>query len=88
MDHPVRRYTLTEGGRTVERDLCEEHGEPIEELMKDGERSEPAQGRPARKAATKKAVAKKTAAKKTAGRPRGATKTLTVEEIAKLRNEQ
>ncbi|WP_327068715.1 hypothetical protein [Kitasatospora sp. NBC_01302] len=87
----MRRYTLTEGERSVTRDLCAEHGEPVEELME--EPPEPAEAQPARKAAVKKATAKKAPAKKapakkTAGRPRGTTKTMTVEEIAQLSNPQ
>lgn len=98
MGYPTLRYTLAEGGRKVTRDLCEDHAGPIEALMKDDEQPEPAEAEPARKVAAKKPVAKTTAkktaakkattAKKAAGRPRGATKTMTVEEIAKLRNPQ
>ncbi len=91
VNRPVRSYTLTEGERVVERDLCEEHARPVEDLMVE-DVSIPVQVpalAAATKTAVKKAPAKKAPAKKApAGRKRGATKTLTVEEINALRKSQ
>ncbi|MEU9044091.1 hypothetical protein AB0D63_20790 [Kitasatospora sp. NPDC048343] len=91
VNRPVRSYTLTEGERVVKRDLCDEHAQPVEDLMVD-DVSIPVQApavAAATKTAAKKAPAKKAPAKKaTAGRKRGATKTLTVEEIKALRQPQ
>ncbi|MFG3223247.1 hypothetical protein ACGF07_00480 [Kitasatospora sp. NPDC048194] len=80
---PIRSYTLTEGERVVERDLCEEHARPIEEAMA-GESSILPQA-PADVVTPKVAAGKAPAKKATARQRRGPTKTLTVEEIEALK---
>ncbi|MER6231727.1 hypothetical protein ABT169_21630 [Streptomyces sp. NPDC001616] len=67
---PAITYTITAGdGRSISKDLCEEHAEPFEEWLEEaepvGEEPElapvpaPAKKAPAKKAPAKKAVAKK-----------------------------
>jgi hypothetical protein len=93
---PAKTYTITASdGRTISKDLCEEHAEPFEEWLEEAEvaatpepvcepetKAEPA---PAKKAPAKKAPAKRTAppveapAKKTPARRR--PKITSLEEI-------
>ncbi|MFJ6680601.1 hypothetical protein [Streptomyces werraensis] len=83
---PAKKYTLTaEDGRTISKDLCEEHAEPFEEWLEEVELSEeeaePAaepepEPQPARKAPARKATAKKAAAT-----ARKRPKIMTLEEI-------
>ncbi|MEV5330873.1 hypothetical protein [Streptomyces werraensis] len=68
---PAKNYTITaEDGRTISKDLCEEHAEPFEEWLEEAElvdeepepEPEPA---PAKKATARKApAAKKTTARR------------------------
>lgn len=80
---PAKRYTITaDDGRTISKDLCEEHAEPFEEWLEEAELGEeeaelapePAPA-PAKKAPAKKA----SAAKKTTARRR--PKVVSLEEI-------
>lgn len=86
---PAKRYTITaDDGRTISKDLCEEHAEPFEEWLEEAElvdeEPEPApvletapepKPAPAKKAPARKAPA----AKKTTARRR--PKVVSLEEI-------
>jgi hypothetical protein len=88
---PAKTYTITASdGRTVSKDLCEEHAEPFEEWLEEAEVVEPpepvcepetkAEPAPAKKAPAKKAPAPAPAtAKKTTSRRR--PKVVSLEEI-------
>ncbi|WP_436739914.1 hypothetical protein [Streptomyces sp. BBFR102] len=66
---PATTYTITAGdGRSISKDLCEEHAEPFEEWLEEaepGEEPEPEPApEPARKATARKATAKKAPARR------------------------
>lgn len=77
---PAKTYTITASdGRTISKDLCEEHAEPFEEWLEEAEvaatpepvyepetKAEPA---PAKKAPAKRAPAKKAPAAKAPAEP-------------------
>ncbi|ATI18729.1 DNA binding protein [Streptomyces phage Daudau] len=91
---PAKTYTITcSDGRSIEKDLCEEHAEPFEEWLEEAdfepEGEEPEEGSeeepepapaPVKKAPAKKAPAKKTPAKK-APPARRRPRIVTLEEI-------
>ncbi|MFJ6893603.1 hypothetical protein [Streptomyces hokutonensis] len=93
---PALTYTITvSDGRSISKDLCEEHGGYLEDLLEElevqGSEPEPAPAKaaPAKKAPAKKAPAKKTAApaeapaKKTPSRRRPRITSLEEIEAAK-----
>ena len=70
---PAKTYTITSSdGRSISKDLCEEHAEPFEEWLEEAEEFEEEEPEPA-------PVAKKAPVKKTATRRR--PRITTLEEI-------
>jgi hypothetical protein len=85
---PAMTYTITASdGRSITKDLCEEHAEPIEEWLEEAEVAEEAEPEPEPAPApkvVKQAPAKKAApAKKTTARRR--PKIVSLEEIEKAK---
>ncbi|AUG87213.1 hypothetical protein KGG77_gp55 [Streptomyces phage Omar] len=87
---PAKTYTITASdGRTVSKDLCEEHAQPFEEWLEEAElgeeeaETEPEPVRPAPKPARKPAAKKAPAKKATSSRRR--PKVVTLEEIEQMK---
>ncbi|MEX1655503.1 hypothetical protein ABZ960_20340 [Streptomyces pseudovenezuelae] len=94
---PAKRYTITvDDGRTVSKDLCEEHAEPFEEWLEEAELGEEeakegpeplyeAEPEPEPESAPvvpkRRTPAKKSAAKKAATPARRRPKIVTLDEI-------
>ncbi|AXH70232.1 DNA binding protein [Streptomyces phage Haizum] len=93
--YPAKTYTISvSDGRSVTKDLCEEHAEPFEEWLEEAELGEgeaeqepepkvaAPKKAPAKRAPAKKATAKKTTAKVPARRR---PKIVTLDEIEKMK---
>jgi hypothetical protein len=82
---PAKTYTITASdGRSITKDLCEEHAEPFEEWLEEAEADEEPEPRPEPELApvpkvVKQAPAKHAPAKKTTARRR--PKVVSLEEI-------
>ncbi|ATI18812.1 DNA binding protein [Streptomyces phage Diane] len=92
---PAKTYTISASdGRSISKDLCEEHGEPFEEWLEEAELGEEEaeqepepQSAPSRKAPAKKATAKKATAKKATPKvpARRRPKIVTLDEIEQMK---